>query len=115
MLQLKNVGLDYISGKNIAHALRRINLTLPERGLVLFTGGALAGKTALLRVLAMIDLPSRGEVAVDGENTAPARQRGPSPFSICRSLAADIPESSPGRKKSGPRCAAPWPENRSCC
>ena len=70
MLQLKNVGLDYISGKNTAHALRRINLTLPERGLVLFTGGALAGKTALLRVLAMIDLPSRGEVAVDGENTA---------------------------------------------
>ena len=70
MLQLKNVGLDYASGKTTVHALRRINLTLPSAGLILITGGALSGKTALLRILAGTDLPSRGEILVDGENTA---------------------------------------------
>ena len=70
MLQLKNVGLDYVSGKTTVHALRRINLTLPSAGLVLITGGPGAGKSALLRLLAGMDLPSRGEILVDGENTA---------------------------------------------
>ena len=70
MLQLKNVGLDYVSGRETIHALSRVNLTLPGAGLVLVTGAAASGKTSLLRLLAGLELPSRGEVLVDGENIA---------------------------------------------
>lgn len=70
MLQLKNVGLDYISGKDTTHALSRVNLTLPGVGLVLVTGSAASGKSALMRVMAGLEPPSRGEVLVDGENIA---------------------------------------------
>ena len=70
MLQLKNVGLDYISGRETVHALSRVNLTLPGVGLVLVTGSAASGKSALLRVLAGLETPSRGEVLADGENMA---------------------------------------------
>ena len=70
MLQLKNVGLDYPAGGSTAHALRRINLTLSGPGLMLIHGPSGSGKSALLRLIAGQEEPSRGEIAVDGENTA---------------------------------------------
>ena len=70
MLQLKNVGLDYISGKDTTHALSRVNLTLPGVGLVLVTGSAASGKSALMRVMAGLEPPSRGEVLVESSSGA---------------------------------------------
>ncbi|MBQ7738019.1 MAG: ATP-binding cassette domain-containing protein [Oscillospiraceae bacterium] len=70
MLQLKNVGLDHLSGKKSVSVLRRINLTLPAAGLVLVTGGSGSGKTALMHILSGRELPSRGEILIDGENAS---------------------------------------------
>ena len=70
MLQLRNVGLDYLDGGDTVHALRRINLTLSGTGLVLISGPTGSGKSTMLRVLAGREDPSRGEIALDGENTA---------------------------------------------
>ena len=75
MLQLKNVGLDYLAGKNTVHALRRVNLTLGGVGLVLICGPSGSGKSALLRVLAGRELPSRGEIAADGQSLVRADER----------------------------------------
>ena len=69
-LQLRNVGLDYLDGGDTVHALRRINLTLSGTGLVLISGPTGSGKSTMLRVLAGREDPSRGEIALDGENTA---------------------------------------------
>ncbi len=69
MLQMKNAALE-MPGKKGAHALRCLNLTLPETGLVLITGASGSGKTALLRLIAGTAEPSRGEILFGGENTA---------------------------------------------
>lgn len=70
MIQLKNAALETAAGKKHIHALRCVNLTLPETGLVVLTGASHSGKTALLRLLAMTETPDRGEILVCGENTA---------------------------------------------
>lgn len=70
MIQLKNAALETAVGKKNIHALRCVNLTLPETGLVVLTGASHSGKTALLRMLAMTEAPDRGEMLVCGENTA---------------------------------------------
>ena len=70
MIQLKNAALESSAGKKSVHALRCLNLTLPDTGLVVLTGASSSGKTALLRLLAMTEIPSRGEMFIGGENTA---------------------------------------------
>ena len=70
MIQLKNAALESSAGKKSVHALRCVNLVLPETGLVVLTGASGSGKTALLHLLAMREEPSRGEMFVGGENTA---------------------------------------------
>ena len=70
MLQLKNAALESAAGKRSVHALRCLNLVLPETGFVVLTGASGSGKTALLHLLAMTEEPSRGEILVYGENTA---------------------------------------------
>ena len=49
MIQLKNAALESSAGKKSVHALRCLNVTLPETGLVVLTGASGSGKTALLR------------------------------------------------------------------
>ena len=66
MLQMKNAALE-MPGKKGAHALRCLNLTLPETGLVLITGASGSGKTALLRLIAGTAEPSRGEILFGGD------------------------------------------------
>ena len=70
MLQLKNAALESAAGKRSVHALRCLHLVLPDTGLVVLTGASGSGKTALLRLLAMTEIPSRGEIFIGGENTA---------------------------------------------
>ena len=70
MIQLKNAALESSAGKKSVHALRCLNVTLPETGLVVLTGVSGSGKTALLHLLALRETPSRGEILIGGENTA---------------------------------------------
>ena len=58
MLRLKNIGREYPS----VHALQSVNITLPEKGLVLVTGAPGSGKSTLLRILAGRDTVYRGEI-----------------------------------------------------
>ena len=70
MIQLKNAALESSAGKKSVHALRCLNVALPETGLVVLTGVSGSGKTALLHLLALRETPSRGEILIGGENTA---------------------------------------------
>ena len=57
MIQLKNAALESSVGKKSVHALRCLNVTLPETGLVVLTGMSGSGKTALLHLLALRETP----------------------------------------------------------
>ena len=70
MLQMKNVGFDGAAGGKTVHILSRVNLALPARGRVLITGPSGSGKTALLRLISGREVPSRGEIVLNGENSA---------------------------------------------
>jgi ABC-type ATPase involved in cell division len=67
MIRLENVALRYGEGPEV---LRNLNLTL-QRGEFLFvTGPSGAGKTSLLRMLALLHMPAAGRLIVFNEDVA---------------------------------------------
>jgi NitT/TauT family transport system ATP-binding protein len=70
------VGLTYGNGPAAKVILRDISLDIEERGFVSIIGPSGCGKTTLLRMLAGLVSPSRGEIVVDGARIdGPSRQR----------------------------------------
>jgi cell division transport system ATP-binding protein len=55
---------------NGAEALREIDLAFPEGSMTFVTGHSGAGKSTMLRLLLRLDLPTRGQVLVNGVNVA---------------------------------------------
>jgi cell division transport system ATP-binding protein len=70
MLQLEHVALRYDGGLEV---LRNVNLTLRRGEFVFLTGPSGAGKTSLLRVLALLQMPSAGRLTLFGEDVAQLR------------------------------------------
>ncbi len=70
MIQMKNVSRDGLSGGQRIHIVSRINLSLPSEGIVLVTGRPGCGKTMLLRLIAGVEVPTRGEILIRGERTS---------------------------------------------
>lgn len=65
MIEFKNVTKTF-PGKNIVHALRRIDLTIPRGEIFGVIGQSGAGKSTLIRCINMLERPDSGEVWVDG-------------------------------------------------
>ena len=59
MLRLDKVAMRYGDGPEVLHDL---NLALPRGDFVFLMGPTGAGKTSLLRLLALLQMPSRGEL-----------------------------------------------------
>jgi cell division transport system ATP-binding protein len=70
MLQLEQVALRYDGGPEV---LRSVNLTLRPGEFVFLTGPSGAGKTSLLRVLALLQAPSAGRLTMFGEDVLQLR------------------------------------------
>ncbi|MGL4634462.1 MAG: ABC transporter ATP-binding protein [Beijerinckiaceae bacterium] len=69
MLSIRNLSKFYING---VHALANINLEVTNGEILGVVGGSGCGKSTLLRLIAGLDLPSEGQIVVDGEAiTAP--------------------------------------------
>ena len=74
MLELKSVSRVFPGGQQ---ALSDINLEIPQGGIVALVGGSGCGKTTLLRLIAGLDRPSAGSIAVDGKTiSAPSEEVG---------------------------------------
>ena len=63
MIKIERVNKYFNKGKgNEIHVLKNINLTLPNKGLVVILGVSGCGKTTLLNIIGGLDKPSSGTI-----------------------------------------------------
>jgi putative ABC transport system ATP-binding protein len=68
IVEVKNVSKSYYREKLAIPVLEDINLSVPEGEFLALMGPSGSGKTTLLNLIAGIDRPSRGTIAVAGED-----------------------------------------------
>ncbi|MEM6640163.1 MAG: cell division ATP-binding protein FtsE [Pseudomonadota bacterium] len=73
MIRFDNVTKRYAGGRD---ALREITLTINDGEFVFLTGRSGAGKSTLIKLITLIERPTRGQVLVDGTNVGRTPRRG---------------------------------------
>ena len=68
IVELKNVSKVYKIGENEFKALDNIDLSLNKGEMIVILGPSGAGKSTLLNLIGGMDIPSNGDVIIDGEN-----------------------------------------------
>ncbi len=69
MLELRNVTKTYGTGPQQVVALRNISLIVEPGEFIAITGPSGCGKSTLLHLASGLDIPSEGEVLIDGKST----------------------------------------------
>jgi cell division transport system ATP-binding protein len=73
MIRFDQVYKRYANGRE---ALTGVSLEVAAAEMVFLTGRSGAGKSSILKLIALIERPTRGQVWVDGKNTASIGARG---------------------------------------
>ncbi|MCA2014471.1 methionine ABC transporter ATP-binding protein MetN [Vibrio tritonius] len=66
MIEISNVNKVFLQGEKEIHALKNINLTIPQGTIFGVIGSSGAGKSTLIRCVNMLERPTSGAVVVDG-------------------------------------------------
>jgi len=69
IVEITNVVKEYPLGNQVVQALRGVNLSIERGEFTTIAGPSGSGKTTLLNLIGCIDVPTRGEVKVDGQLT----------------------------------------------
>lgn len=69
MLELHNITKDYLVNKVPFQALRGLNLTFPDSGLIAILGPSGCGKTTLLNIIGGLDHTTEGDLLINGKST----------------------------------------------
>jgi putative ABC transport system ATP-binding protein len=67
MIRVENVTKDYQAGRTVVHALRGVSLEVAGGEFLAIAGPSGSGKTTLLNLIGCLDVPSGGEITIDGE------------------------------------------------
>jgi ABC-type lipoprotein export system ATPase subunit len=69
MIKIENLNKFYESKRaSMHHALKDVNLVLPDKGLVFVLGKSGSGKSTFLNMIGGLDRPSAGRLIVDGKD-----------------------------------------------
>jgi macrolide transport system ATP-binding/permease protein len=69
MIKLRNITRKYIMGGQEIYALKNLNLEIEEGDYVAIMGHSGSGKSSLMNILGLLDLPDSGEYYIDDVNT----------------------------------------------
>jgi len=69
IIQAINVKKDYYLGKVIVPALKGVTFSIERGDFVSIAGPSGSGKSTILNIIGLIDVPTSGEVIIDGKNT----------------------------------------------
>jgi putative ABC transport system ATP-binding protein len=67
VIEMQDVGRDYVVGGTPVHALSEVSLQIPDGEYVSIMGPSGSGKSTLLNVIGCLDRPTAGWYALDGE------------------------------------------------
>ena len=66
IIQIKNLTKTFVNGDRITSVLKDITLNIEEGDFVALVGRSGAGKSTLLYQMSLLDMPTSGEVIIDG-------------------------------------------------
>jgi putative ABC transport system ATP-binding protein len=69
MIKVRDIFKTYGHGEGAVHALKGINIDVKAGEFVAIMGRSGSGKSTLLRILGLLDMPSKGEIHIDGIDT----------------------------------------------
>jgi putative ABC transport system ATP-binding protein len=75
IVELANASKDYPLGNLVVHALSEVTLSIEPGEFTVIAGPSGSGKTTLLNLIGCMDVPTSGEVRVDGEAIAALSDR----------------------------------------
>lgn len=70
IIELKNVHKDFIMGESIVRALDGIDVKINEGDFVAIIGPSGSGKSTMMNMVGALDLPTKGEIHLDGQDIA---------------------------------------------
>jgi putative ABC transport system ATP-binding protein len=68
VIELEGIGRDFQVGDSVVHALRGLNLSIPDGDYCSIMGPSGSGKSTLLHILGCLDRPTTGTYRLDGDD-----------------------------------------------